>query len=215
MMYVPYHFHEAELKSLHDFIQQQSFGLLVSQVDGLPFATHLPFLLERDSGENGTLVGHTARANPQCAAAKDQTVLAVFSGPHTYISPTWYETDNVVPTWNYVAVHAIGKLEMVEDQSNVSKIVQTMTEFYEKTMPKPWSFDQSTVFAERLLTQIVGFRIVIEKLEGKWKLSQNHPVERQEKVVEALRKQGDENSQAISMMMHDRLIRSGTTSPMA
>ena len=212
MMYVPSHFHESDLSRLHDFIQQHSFGLLVSHVDGLPFATHLPFLLERDSGENGTLVGHTARANPQCAAAKDQSVLAVFSGPHTYISPTWYEADNVVPTWNYVAVHVSGKLEIVDDHSNVSKIVQTMTDFYEKTMPKPWSFDETTTFAERLLTQIVGFRIVIEKLDGKWKLSQNHPAERQEKVVAALQKQDDENSQAISEMMRDRLIRSGTTS---
>ena len=154
MMYVPSHYHQPDLKTLHDFIQRNSFGLLVSQLDGLPFATHLPFLLERESGEHGTLVGHTARANPQCAAAKDQTVLAVFSGPHSYISPSWYEAENVVPTWNYIAVHAI------------------------------------------------------EKLEGKWKLSQNHPVERQEKVVEALSSRGDENSQAISKMMSDRLIRS-------
>ncbi|MEI8021845.1 MAG: FMN-binding negative transcriptional regulator [Schlesneria sp.] len=211
-MYVPSHFHEPDLKTLHDFIQQHSFGLLVSQMNGLPFATHIPFLLERESGEHGTLVGHTARANPQCALAKDQSVLAVFSGPHSYISPTWYESDNVVPTWNYVAVHAIGKLEIVEDQSNVLKIVQRMTDFYENSLPKPWSFNETTTFAERLLTQIVGFRIVIEKLEGKWKLSQNHPVERQEKVVAALRKQGDENSQAISKLMHDRFIRSGTTS---
>ena len=207
-MYVPSHYHQPDLKTLHDFIQRNSFGLLVSQLDGLPFATHLPFLLERESGEHGTLVGHTARANPQCAAAKDQTVLAVFSGPHSYISPSWYEAENVVPTWNYIAVHAIGKLELVEDQSDLSKIVRTITDFYEKTMPKPWSFDETTTFAERLITQIVGFRIVIEKLEGKWKLSQNHPVERQEKVVEALSSRGDENSQAISKMMSDRLIRS-------
>jgi transcriptional regulator len=213
-MYVPSHFHEPDLKTQHDFIESHSFGLLVSQVDGLPFATHLPFLLERESGEHGTLVGHTARANPQCAAAKNQTVLAIFSGPHSYISPTWYEADHVVPTWNYVAVHATGKLEIVEDQSNVSKIVQTMTDFYEKRLPNPWPFDEKTTFAERLLSQIVGFRIVIEKLEGKWKLSQNHPVERQEKVVAALQKQRDENSQTISRLMQDWLIRSSTIAAM-
>ncbi len=211
-MYVPSHFHEPDLSTLHDFIQRHSFGLLVSQVEGFPFATHLPFLLEREVGPYGTLVGHTARTNPQCAAAKGQTVLAVFSGPHAYVSPTWYDAENVVPTWNYVAVHAIGKLEIVDDYSSISAIVGTMTDFYEKTMPKPWFFDETTTFAERLLTQIVGFRISIEKLEGKWKLSQNHPVERQQKVVNALRKQGDENSQAISGLMHDRLVRSGTTS---
>src|ERR1051326_5591064 len=88
-MYIPAAFAEPDLTRLHDFIEQQSFGLLVSQVDGLPFATHLPFLLERTAGPHGTLVGHMARANPQWREAGGQTALAIFSGPHVYISPTW------------------------------------------------------------------------------------------------------------------------------
>jgi catechol 2,3-dioxygenase-like lactoylglutathione lyase family enzyme len=92
-MYLPAAFAESDLTRLHDFIEQNSFGLLVSQVDGLPFASHLPFLLERPAGPHGTLVGHMARANPQWREASGQTALAIFSGPHAYISPTWYEAE--------------------------------------------------------------------------------------------------------------------------
>ncbi len=205
-MYVLPAFHEPDLVKLHDLIERYSFGLLVSQVKGLPFATHLPFLLERDSGPNGTLIGHTARANPQCAEVREQTVLAIFSGPHAYISPTWYEADNVVPTWNYVAVHATGKMQIIEDEPTLKHIVQKTTTFYERVMLCPWSFDASSTFAERMLSQIVGFRIEIETIEGKWKLNQNHPEERQEKVALALRERGDENSQAVAELMQRRTM---------
>src|SRR5271163_3835443 len=88
-MYIPAAFAEADLTKLHDFMEQNSFGLLVAQVEGAPFASHLPFLLERTAGPHGTLVGHMARANPQWRDAGGQTALAIFSGPHAYISPTW------------------------------------------------------------------------------------------------------------------------------
>src|SRR5262245_58623650 len=113
-MYITAAFAESDLTRLHDFIGQNSFGLLVSQVDGLPFATHLPFLLERTTGEHGTLVGHMARANPQWREASGQTVLTIFSGPHVYVSPTWYEDEQVVPTWNYAAVHVYGRARVIE-----------------------------------------------------------------------------------------------------
>ena len=183
--------------------------MLVSECDGAPFATHLPFLLDRNSGTRGTLIGHTARANPQCDRSGDQTVLAIFSGPHAYISPTWYEAENVVPTWNYIAVHASGKLELIDDGSALLEIVQRTTALYERTMSAPWEFDGSSSFSERLLTQIVGFRIEIERIEGKWKLNQNHPPERQQKVVDALRLRTDENSLAIAELMHQRLRSNG------
>ena len=197
-MYVPAHFAENDLQLLHDFIDQNSFGVIVSQVEGLPFATHLPFLLEREDGRYGTLTGHMARANPQCDSAGEQTVLVIFSGPHTYISPSWYEAENVVPTWNYVAVHVTGKLQIIRDSSKLYEIVQTLTGKYEKSRLKPWSFDGMTTFAERLLTQITGFRLEIERIEGKWKLSQNQPIERREKVIAALRERDDSNSNAIA-----------------
>jgi transcriptional regulator len=204
-MYLPGHFAERDLTKLHEFIEQHSFGLLVSQVDGLPFASHLPFLLERTAGPQGTLVGHMARANPQWREADGQTALVIFSGPHAYISPTWYEAERLVPTWNYAAVHAYGRVQIIEDESALLEIVQKAVAVFEQAMPQPWSFDGSEAFVERLLMQIVGFRIEVEKIEGKWKLNQNHPVERRKKVVRALREQGGENAEAVAAMMQAML----------
>ena len=204
-MYVPPHFAETDPATLHAFIERHSFGLLVSQVDGVPFATHLPFLLDRNAGPHGTLIGHVARANPHWQALREQTSLVVFSGPHAYISPTWYETANVVPTWNYTAVHAYGRAELVEDQNQLLEIVQRSVAVYESTMPRPWTLDTNGPFAERLLAQIVGFRIPIERIEGKWKLNQNHPVERREKVIRALEERGGEDAQAIAALMRQTL----------
>jgi transcriptional regulator len=208
-MYIPTAFAEPDLTKLHDFIERNSFGLLVSQVEGLPFATHLPFLLERTAGAQGTLVGHMARANPQWLTAAGQTALAIFSGPHAYVSPTWYEAEQVVPTWNYTAVHAYGRVEVVEDKGVLLEIVQKSVQVYEQAMPRPWSFDPSSNFVERLLGQIVGFRIEIGKIEGKWKLNQNHPVERRKKVVRALQQRGGENAQAIAAMIQAMLPAEG------
>lgn len=204
-MYIPSAFAEHNLVQLHDFIEQNSFGLLVSQVDGSLFATHLPFLLERSAGEHGTLIGHVARANPQWRDAGGQMALTIFSGPHAYVSPTWYEAEQVVPTWNYTAVHAYGRVEVVEDKNSILEIVQRSVLVYERAMPRPWSFDPASTFVERMLGQIVGFRLKIEKLKGKFKLNQNHPVERRKKVVEALEGRDDENAQAIAALMRAML----------
>jgi transcriptional regulator len=204
-MYVPAAFAELDLTRLHDFIEQHSFGLLVSQVDGLPFATHLPFLLERATGPHGTLVGHMARANPQWRNVAGQTVLAIFSGPHAYVSPTWYEAEQVVPTWNYTAVHACGRVQIVEDESTLREIVREMVRVYEQALPQPWSFDPTSTFVKRMLAQIVGFRIEIEKIEGKWKLNQNHPVERRKKVIRALQQRGGEDTLAVAALMQAML----------
>src|SRR5437868_1770814 len=136
-MYVPAAFAEADPTTLHDFIEQNSFGLLVSQVEGLPFASHLPFLLDRTAGPHGTLVGHLARANPQWREAAGQTALAVFSGPHAYVTPSWYEAENVVPTWNYAAVHARGPVELVEGRDDLLVIVRRSVAVYAAAMPCP------------------------------------------------------------------------------
>ena len=204
-MYVPAAFAVSDLTKLHDFIEQNSFGLLVSQVDGLPFATHLPFLLERTTGPHGCLIGHMARANPQWHDAGGQTALAIFFGPHAYISPTWYEAEQVVPTWNYAAVHAYGRVQIIDNEDALLDIVQKAVRVYEQGMPRPWSVGGSGPYVQRRLGQIVGFRIEIEKIEGKWKLNQNHPVERRRKVINALRQRGGENAEAIAAMMQSML----------
>jgi transcriptional regulator len=208
-MYIPAAFAERDLVKLHDFIEQHSFGVLVSQVDGLPFATHLPFLLERLAGPHGTLVGHMARANPHWREAANQAALVIFSGPHAYISPTWYEAEQVVPTWNYTSVHACGRVQVFEDKSALLETVRETVRIYEQPMPRPWSFDPSSTFVDRLLGQIVGFRIEIETINGKWKLNQNHPVERRKKVIQALRQRNNENANAVAAMIEAMLPAEG------
>lgn len=208
-MYVPSHFAESNLDKLHDFIERHSFGLLVSSVESVPFATHLPFFLERNAGRHGTLIGHMARANPHWRELGSLMALVVFSGPHAYISPTWYEGENVVPTWNYVAVHAYGRVQLVHDKDALLKIVQDSIAIYEAAMPKPWSLDADEVFVDRLLSQIVGFHIEIEKIEGKFKLNQNHPVERREKVIRALQEHGGENNLAVADLICQQLAEKG------
>lgn len=200
-MYIPAHFAEQDLPTLHGFIERHSFGLLVSQVEAAPFATHLPFLLDRAAGPNGTLLGHVAKANPHWRTLAGQKALAIFSGPHAYISPTWYESENVVPTWNYAAVHATGPVELVEDRDALFAIVERLTAVYESSMPRQWMITGAATFIDRMLEQIVGFRLAIESLEGKWKLNQNQPLERRVKVERALREQGGENAVGIADLM--------------
>jgi transcriptional regulator len=204
-MYIPEAFAEADLSKLHAFIEQNSFGLLVSQVEGLPFATHLPFLLERSTGPNGCLLGHMARANPQWQEAGGQRVLAIFSGPHAYISPTWYASEQVVPTWNYVAVHVYGRFQIIDNEEAVRKVLEKSVGVYEQAMPQPWSFAGAEGYVRRRQAQIVAFRIEIEKIEGKWKLNQNQPLERRKRVIRALREQGDASALAIAALMQSRL----------
>lgn len=199
-MFVPPHFAETDLSKLHAAMERYSFGMLVTQSGGVPFVTHLPLLLTRSDGPHGSLSGHLARANPQWRELVGQPVLAVFSGPHAYISPTWYETENAVPTWNYVAVHAYGRATLIEDPDALLDLLQQSVTVYEGGMPQPWAIDTASPVVRKLLAQIVGFRIEIERLEGKWKLNQNHPVERRRKVVTALSERGPE-AVAIAEMM--------------
>jgi transcriptional regulator len=204
-MFVPPAFAETDLSKLHRFVDQNSFGLVVSQVDGRPFGTHIPILLRRTEGPYGTLAGHFARANPQWRQLAGQTALVVFAGPHAYVSPTWYEAQNTVPTWNYTAIHAYGRIELIDGGEPLLDILKVSVQTYERAMPEPWAFDGTGTFTERMMEQIVGFRMVIETLEGKFKLNQNHPAERRHKVVRALEGQGDENSLGVAKLMRDTL----------
>ncbi len=204
-MYVPPHFAEADPAVLHDFIEAHSFGLLVSQLGGAPFATHLPFLLDRAAGPHGTLIGHVARANPHWRELGGRPALAVFNGPHAYVSPTWYEAEPAVPTWNYIAVHATGRAELVEDRGALLEIVRRSVEVYEAPLPRPWVLDAGSTFADRLLDQIVGFRLPVERLEGKWKLNQNHPAERRAKVARALEAAGGAGALGVAAAMRATL----------
>jgi transcriptional regulator len=207
-MYIPSSFSETDHTTLFDFIERHNFGLLVSQLGNEPVATHLPLLLDRQAAPSGMLVGHMARANPQWQAA-DCNVMVVFSGPHTYISPSWYEAENVVPTWNYVAVHVYGRLHVIENENTTLKILQDFVLFHEKSMPTPWHSLENDSFVKKLAGSVVAFQVGIDRIEGKWKLSQNQPRQRREKVIDALTLRSDENSQAIAALMAQMLLAEG------
>jgi transcriptional regulator len=200
-MYVPPHFAVDDLPTLHAFIDRHPFGLLSSQVDGVPFATHLPLLLDRQTSPHGSLLGHVARQNPQWRELSGQRVLCIFNGPHAYVSPTWYQSDKVVPTWNYVAVHAYGRARLIEDPDSVIALVARLTDRFEREMPVPWTFDRTEPYVRKLATQILGFAVEIDRIEGKWKLNQNHPAERRRRVIAALREQGYEDARQIADWM--------------
>ncbi len=200
-MYIPAHFAQRDLGALHEAIERYSFATLVSGVGADMTASHLPLLLDRMGSKQGTLFGHMARANSQWRKAAGQEVLAIFAGPHVYVSPSWYEASQVVPTWNYVAVHAYGQLELIEDRIEVESVLARMVAVYEAGQPQPWRLDEPAEFVDRMLRQIVAFRIPITRLEGKWKLNQNRPAEQRQRVINVLSQHEDENSQAIANLM--------------
>jgi transcriptional regulator len=201
-MYIPAGFLVEDPAQLQEFMRRYSFATLVSQHDGAPFATHLPMLLEQESAPPERLIGHVARANPQWRSADGQRVLVIFQGPHAYVSPGWMEARNVVPTWNYVAVHAYGTLRLIEDPERLLQIVRRTVDVYESGRPEPWSVDQPDAeFISNLLTAIVGLEIDIDRLEGKWKLNQNHPPERRGRIMEGLQQTGRHEELQIAELM--------------
>jgi len=207
-MYIPSSFAESDPDKLCEFIERHSFATLVSHSSTGLMATHMPLLLDRSQAGPQRLVGHLARANPHGEQADGQRVLAIFHGPHAYISPSWYEAVNVVPTWNYVAVHVDGVLRLVHDRVRLMEIVRRYVETYESTLALPWSLEHNEgAFVERLLDAIVGFTIEIDSVEGKWKLSQNHDRQRRERVIRALHSAGDENRLRIADLMAETLHR--------
>ena len=180
-MYVPKHFAEERTEVLHAAIQRAEFGTLVTLGEQGLIATHLPLLLEPADGPLGTLYGHVARANSQWRDhVADVQALAIFLGPHAYVSPAWYatkrETGKVVPTWNYLAVHAYGPLRTYDDPARLRAHVERLTRRQESGRADPWqASDAPDDFIAGMLNAIVGVEMPIQRLEGKWKMSQNRP----------------------------------------
>lgn len=204
-MYIPKAFQVSDKPKLYDFIKSNSFGILFSQIESGPFATHLPFLIDENSGEGGVLISHIAKANPHWKNLNNEEVLVVFSGPHTYISPTWYNEKNTVPTWNYVAVHVYGTVRILDEKEEMVELMKKTVDFYEASMPNPWNTQFDNDFIEGLMRGIVGFEISINKIEGKWKLNQNHSIERQQNVVNGLKTSNKYNSIEIASIMEENI----------
>jgi transcriptional regulator len=186
-MYVPAAFAEKNLETLYALIEDHGFATLVSNTPDGPVATHLPIMLDRARGPQGTLVAHLARANPHACALDGAEVLAIFLGPHGYISPSWYGQHPSVPTWNYAAVHAYGRARMIDDPAQIDAVVRALTEQYESGRAKPWSADGLPAdYMKGMLRGIVGVEIEIARLEGKLKLSQNRNAADRKAVIAAL-----------------------------
>ncbi|MDM5328951.1 FMN-binding negative transcriptional regulator [Neobacillus sp. CF12] len=201
-MYIPKHFNIDNEEVIYEFIEKHSFATLFSQHNGEPYATHLPLLLNR---EEGFLYGHFARQNPQWKDIVGQNVLVIFQGPHCYISPSWYETNQAVPTWNYVAIHVYGKLEIVEEEKDVFDSLVDMVNKYEKPDSSYHLENVDESFIKGMSKGIVGFKIQFNKIEGKAKLSQNHPTERQELIIKQLENSKDQNNIHIAQLMKAQL----------
>lgn len=175
-MYSPEAFKVDDRATLNVFLRQHNFATLVTQNAGGLQATHVPLVLKEGVGEQGTLQGHLARANPQWREFDPETeVLVIFTGPHAYISPAWYQTSPAVPTWNYTAVHVYGFPRLVEDPGEFAAMLHELVEVHERDRPERWSGEMPEDFRDRLMKGIVGFEIAITRIEGKFKLSQNRP----------------------------------------
>ena len=202
-MYVPPLFKEDRIDVLHDAIRRTGLATLVTlAADGL-IASHVPMLLDPDPAPYGTLIGHLARPNPQAhGAVPGVQGLAIFQGPDVYITPSWYatkrENGKVVPTWNYVAIHAHGPVEFFDDTERLRDVVTRLTEREEQARADPWAVsDAPAAFIDGMLKGIVGFALPIARLEGKWKMSQNRPAQDRAGVVAGLEQQGREDVAAL------------------
>lgn len=197
-MYIPEHFVMKDETAVYNVIQENSFATLFSIHQGIPVATHLPLTLNKD---NTCLYGHFARPNPQWKDIQNQKVLAVFHGPHCYISPSWYETKKAVPTWNYVTVHVYGEVELLEDEQELMSSLNDMVLKYEAPDSSYRLQDVDAGFLSGMNKGVQGFKIKIDKMEGKAKLSQNHSSHRQELVVKQLEQIPFTNEQQIAALM--------------
>jgi transcriptional regulator len=209
-MYIPRIYEELRRHVLHELIASQPFGSLVTlNASGL-FGSHIPMVLEPEVGEYGALRGHLSRANAQWkdVSAKVEA-LAIFCGPHHYISPSWYPekqaTGKVVPTWNYAVVHAYSALSFIGDPLWLRAHLESLTMIHEAASPVPWTTsDAPADYVSSQIKGIVGFELAISRLEGKWKVSQNRSERDRTGVAEGLGHLDTENSRAMKTMVEER-----------
>ena len=201
-MYIPPPFRIEKRDELHAFIRENSFATLITmEENGAPFATHLPFLLDAGVGETGILRAHMARANPQWQHFQaGREALVVFQGPHAYISPSWYEAQPAVPTWNYAAVHAYGTPSLL-DASGLKSLLYATVALYEGVGAESWQFEMGPEYVEQMMRGIVGFEIPITRLEGKLKMSQNRSETDRRQVREALHASGRASDAEVAARM--------------
>lgn len=207
-MYLPPHFEQDDVGKIHGLIRDYPLGILVTAWPEGVDANHLPFLLDPDRGPQGTLLCHVARANPvwRALAGCGAESLVVFQGPGAYVSPSLYETKRttheVVPTYNYAAVHARGRVIVHDDPRWVAGVVGRLTRIFEQGRDDPWKMsDAPPAFIEEKLSAIVGLELPIARLEAKWKMSQNRNAADRQGVLEGLDASAHPADRAVAAMM--------------
>ena len=209
-MYLPAHFEESRDEVLHALMRAHPFATLVTHhAHGLN-ADHLPLNFAADVAPHGALQGHVARANPVWQQAADSDVLVIFHGPQTYVTPSWYETKRehgkAVPTWNYVVVHARGRLRAIDDPAWLRGQLETLVSRHETQLAEPWQIsDAPPDYIDKMLAAIVGIEILISDLTGKWKISQNQPAANRAGVIAGLGQQGTDDAAQIAELVKGTL----------
>jgi len=202
-VYIPEHFRVRDHAAALAFLRANPFAILVSNADDGPFATHLPLVI-RESGEQIILRGHVAKANPHWRYLEQQPqCLVIFHGPHAYISPKNYSSREVVPTWNYGAVHAYGKARILTEPDELSGVLRELIPMFDPSYAEQWS-SLSESYRERMLSHIVGFEIGVTKLEAKFKLSQNRSRDEQENVIASLEATSDTAISGTARLMREQ-----------
>ncbi|HEX8956832.1 MAG TPA: FMN-binding negative transcriptional regulator [Burkholderiaceae bacterium] len=206
-MYVPSHFEETRTDVMHALIRAHGLGTLVTLDDSGLNANHIPFEIEAEgagAGEFGVLRAHVARANPVWKNLSSTVdAMVVFQGAQAYITPSWYETKKadgkVVPTYNYISVHAYGELRAIDDRAWLRQFVGRLTDRYEASRTAPWAVsDAPEEYIEKLLGAIVGIEIPIKRLVGKWKVSQNRPAADRVGIIDGLTEAGSDDARAMA-----------------
>jgi transcriptional regulator len=211
-MYITKNFLATDRKEIVAFMQQYSFGTIITAKECYPLATHLPFVISERNGYI-ILTSHFAKANEQWADITDNQVLVIFSEPHAYISPKHYDKELNVPTWNYISVHAYGKGQLITDTDRMFEVLETTIKNYEVAYKQQWDKIPED-YKTKLLKGIVAFEIVVTDLQAKKKLSQNRTEAEQTRIIEALSSSSNTNEQDIATYMKQNLIKV-TTSNMA
>jgi transcriptional regulator len=213
-MYVPAHFKEARAEVLHDLIRAHPLAVLVTlDANGL-VANHIPMEIDGAAGEYGTLRGHVARGNPMWTSHRPEVdAMAIFQGPHSYITPAYYATKaatgEVVPTWNYAIVHAYGPLRAIDDPAWLRRFVEQLTDRHEAMLGpagrEPWKVsDAPERYIDRLIKAIIGIEIPIARFEGKWKVSQNRPAEDRAGIIAGLADSDEPMKHAMAQLVRER-----------
>jgi transcriptional regulator len=173
-MYTPQHYKQSDHSAILTFLRENSFGILINQVDGRPWATHIPLELDKDEDGADILVGHIAKANPQAKNLENSNeVLCIFNGPHSYISSSWYKEEEV-PTWDYIAVHVYGKLSILSEKE-LMNAMHKLVDKYEKNSKKPISLNDMSEKTLKQIKGVVGFKISVDEIQATYKLSQTRP----------------------------------------